>query len=385
MKDSVVYLDYHATTPLDSRVFDAMVPYLQTHFGNPSSKFHSFGWKAQDAVDRSRTSIASALGANPDEIIFTSGSTESNNLALRGITESDRSRKKHIITCVTEHKSILNVCSYLEKRGWEITYLPVSTEGLLDLDELEEAIRGDTLLISLMAVNNEIGVIHPLQKIGELARRHNVLFHTDATQAIGKFAIDVNETGIDLLSLSGHKVYGPKGVGALYVRTRDPQNPLHPLFLGGGQERNRRAGTLNVAGIVGLARAIELSEELRPTEMPYLVSLRNELWNRLQGEIEDIKLNGSMEYRVQNNLNVSFRGIESPALLMTLDDIALSLGSSCTGGTIEPSHVLRALYMTDDELNSAVRFGLGRFTTREDIDYTADRLVRAVASLRQMN
>lgn len=382
MKETHVYLDYQATTPVDKRVYEAMVPFFNGNFGNPSSRFHSYGWKAQEAVTQARSSIASILNAKTDEIIFTSGSTESNNTAIRGVAEKYRNQGQHIITCATEHASVLSVCDYLSARGFYVTYLPVNNEGLIDLNRLRDSISQSTILISLMAANNEIGVVHPVKEIGAIAKENNVIFHTDATQAIGKMKFDVQELGIDLLSLSGHKIYGPKGTGLLFVRSDGPDVQIEPLILGGGQENNLRSGTLNVPGIIGLSKAIELCEELSSGEMPATLHLRDKLLKGISEHIEDISVNGSLRHRIPNNLNISFRGIEAQALLMTMDDVALSLGSACHGQTIEPSHVLRALHISEGDMYSAVRFGLGRFTNEEDIEYTVQRVTETVSMLR---
>lgn len=382
MKQAKVYLDYQATTPVDNLVYEAMLPYFKDTFGNPSSRFHSYGWKAQEAVDNARTSIARILNAKSDDIVFTSGSTESNNTAIRGVAEKLRTRGDHIITCVTEHPSVLSTCTYLREQGYRITYLPVNRDGLIDIEQLYNSITDSTILISLMTVNNEIGVIHPVKEIGKIAKETGVPFHTDATQAVGKMKLDVQELGVDLLSLSGHKIYGPKGVGLLYIHSDEPNVHIEPLMRGGGQEKNMRSGTLNVPGIIGLARAIELCEERYPEEMVAIEKLRNILLNGIRETIGDITVNGSLEQRIPNNLNISFRGVEAQALLMMTDDIALSLGSACHGKTIEPSHVLRALHISDEDMYSAVRFGLGRFTVEEDIGYTIQRLSESVSTLR---
>jgi cysteine desulfurase len=385
MREARVYLDYQSTTPIDNRVYEAMLPYLKDNFGNPSSRFHSYGWAAQEAVNRSRKLIASILNVQPREIIFTSGATESNNTAIRGVAEKYSDRGNHIITCGTEHKSVLSVCLYLEKQGFRTTYIPVNAEGLIDTDDLSRAITDSTILISLMAANNEIGVTHPLKEIGNIAKNHGIIFHSDATQAIGKMKLDVQELGVDLLTLSGHKIYGPKGIGILYIRSDKPHVHIKPLLYGGGQEGGIRSGTLNVPAIVGLAKAIELCDELSSEEVPKLRKLRDALVHGITENIQDISIHGSLEYRIPNNLNISFRGIEAQALLMMMDDIALSLGSACHEQSIEPSHVLRALHIPDDDLYSAVRFGLGRFTSDTDIAYTIDRLTETVNLLRSKN
>ncbi len=382
MKEARVYLDYQATTPIDKQVYEAMIPFFQDNFGNPSSRFHSYGWKAQEAVTNARSTIASMLNSKPDEIIFTSGSTESNNTAIRGVAGKYRNQGDHIITCATEHASVLSVCEYLSNHGFRVTYLPVDNEGLIDLNRLQDSITESTILISLMTANNEIGVVYPVKEIGAIAKGKNVIFHTDATQAVGKMKLDIQELGIDLLSISGHKIYGPKGAGLLYIRSDDPDVQIEPLISGGGQEKKIRSGTLNVPGIIGLSKAIELCEKLFPVEAPATLRLRDRLLKGISENLEDVSVNGSLRHRIPNNLNISFRGIEAQALLMTIDDIALSLGSACHGQTIEPSHVLRALHIPEGDMYSAVRFGLGRFTTEEDIDYTIQRVTETVSLLR---
>ncbi len=382
MKEARVYLDYQATTPVDNRVYEAMHPFFKDNFGNPSSTFHSFGWKAQEAVTDARSSIASVFNSKPDEIIFTSGSTESNNTAIRGVAEKYRDRGDHIITCATEHTSVLSVCNHLSNNGFRITYLPVDKDGLIDLNRLSDSITESTILISLMAANNEIGVTHPVKEIGAIARDKNVIFHTDATQAMGRMKLDVQKLGIDLLSVSGHKIYGPKGIGLLYVSGDNPEIQIEPLILGGGQEKNFRSGTLNVPGIIGLAKAITLCEGLYPEEMSVIKRLRDRLLTGIRESIDDISINGSLVHRIPNNLNISFRGVEAQALLMMMDDIALSLGSACHGKTIEPSHVLRALHKQEGDMFSAVRFGIGRYTSEGDIDYTVQRLSETISMLR---
>jgi cysteine desulfurase len=384
MKQARIYLDYQATTPVDPRVLDSMLPYFSHNFGNPSSRFHSFGWTAQKAVDESKRQIASCLNVESDGIIFTSGSTESNNLAIFGIAEGLRSKGRHLITCTTEHKSVLEACLVLENRGWEITRVPVDTYGIIDLRQLETSIRPDTVLISIMTVNNEIGVLHPVDEIGEIASKRGVLFHTDATQAIGKIHIDLHDNQIDLLSLSAHKIYGPKGIGALIINNRKIANILKPMIVGGAQQNALRPGTLNVPGIVGFGRAAELARQDLGSEVIRLKSLRDLLWNTISTKIDDAVMNGSRDLRVCNNLNVSFPGIESQRILMALDDIALSLGSACTGADIEPSHVLQALYKRSDDtrIHSAIRFGVGRYTTEDEITYTAKRVIETIPVLR---
>ncbi len=380
-----IYLDYHSTTPVDERVLQAMLPYFNEIYGNPASRFHEYGWKAQEAVDQSRQTIAGYLGAEAEEIIFTGGSTESNNLAIRGIIDGGSGKGGHIITCRTEHKSVLEICAFLANRGCEVTYLPVDETGLIDTADLEKSIRKDTALISLMAANNEIGVLHPIGEIGRIARKHGVIFHCDATQAIGKIPLRVDDMVIDLLSLSGHKIYAPKGTGLLYVRTRRPGIGLKPVIIGGGQERGLRSGSLNVPGIVGLAKAIELSYELLDSEIPRITELRDRLWHYIADNIPDAVLNGSSEQRICNNLNISFPGVEAQLTLMALEDVALSSGSACSGSQIEPSHVLRALYKkpNDARVISGIRIGLGRNTTPEEIEAAGSRIVDAVERIRR--
>lgn len=380
-----VYFDNHATTPVDPRVLEAMLPYFTEKFGNASSKSHSFGWEAEQGVEKARRQVAALIGAEAREIVFTSGATESNNLALKGVAEKYATQGDHIITVLTEHKAVLDPCKALEKHGFHVTYLPVDREGLLDPDDVRRAITARTILISIMYANNEIGVLQPVAEIGRIAREHGILFHTDATQAVGKIPVDVNADLVDLVSLSAHKMYGPKGVGALYVRRRDRRVDLAAQMEGGGHERGLRSGTLNVPGIVGLGEACAICQREMPEEAERLRKLRDRLKALLESELDDVYVNGSMERRLPNNLNMSFLYVEADALLVALKDIALSTGSACTSAIPEPSHVLRALNLPEGRAQSAVRFGLGRFNTDEEVDYVAGRVIEAVTKLRQLS
>ncbi|MCS6954253.1 MAG: IscS subfamily cysteine desulfurase [Bryobacterales bacterium] len=380
-----VYFDNHATTPVDPRVVEAMLPYFTEKFGNAASKSHRFGWEAERAVETARRQVAALIGAEAREIVFTSGATESNNLALKGVAERYAGQGDHLITALTEHKAVLDPCRALERRGYRVTYLPVDREGLLDPDDVRKAITPRTILISVMYANNEIGVVQPIAEIGRIAREHGVLFHTDATQAVGKIPVDVNRDAVDLLSLSAHKMYGPKGVGALYVRHRDRQVELAAQMDGGGHERGVRSGTLNVPGIVGLGEACAICQQEMPQEAERLRRLRDRLKTLLESGLEEVYVNGSMERRLPNNLNMSFLYVEADALLVALKDIALSTGSACTSAIPEPSHVLRALHLPEGRAQSAVRFGLGRFNTEEEVDYVAARVIEAVTKLRELS
>lgn len=380
-----IYLDNHATTPLDPRVLDAMMPYLTTKFGNAASRNHSFGWEAEEAVEKARKQIADLIGAQPKEIIFTSGATESNNLAIKGVAEMYAERGNHIITVATEHKAVLDTCKKLEKHGCRVTYLPVQQDGLIDLDMLRSAITDKTILISVMYANNEIGVIQPIAEIGKIAKERGVLFHTDAVQAVGKIPVNVIRDNVDLLSLSGHKIYGPKGVGALYVRRKNPRVQLTAQMDGGGHERGMRSGTLNVPGIVGLGAACEICQREMPEEMVRLRRLRDRLKDKLLSELPEVYINGSMEHRLPNNLNVSFAYVEGESLLMGINDVAVSSGSACTSATLEPSYVLKALGAGDELAHSSIRFGIGRFNTEEEIDYVGEKVVSVVNKLRELS
>jgi len=380
-----IYMDNHATSPMDPRVLEAMLPYFTGKFGNAASRNHSFGWEAEQAVEIAREQVARLIGATAKEIIFTSGATESNNLAIKGIAEMYRERGNHIITEVTEHKAVLDTCKRLEKQGYRVTYLPVKADGLIDLADLERAMEEKTILVSIMAANNEIGVLQPIAAIGKLCHERGVLFHTDAVQAVGKVPINVIADNIDVLSLSGHKVYGPKGVGALYVRRRNPRVQIAAQIDGGGHERGMRSGTLNVPGIVGLGKACEISMNEMESEAKFLRSLRDSLKSKLEAELDYIHVNGSMEYRLPGNLNVSFVYVEGESLLMGINDIAVSSGSACTSATLEPSYVLKALGLGDDVAHSSIRFGLGRFNTQAEVDYVAAKVIDVVKKLRELS
>jgi cysteine desulfurase len=380
-----IYMDYHATTPMDPRVFEAMKPYFLETFGNAASRNHSFGWEAEEAVEKSRKQIASLIGATAKEIVFTSGATESNNLALKGVAEMYAEKGNHIITAATEHKAILDTCKRLEKHGVRVTYLPVQTNGLVDMEQLQAAITDKTILISLMYANNEIGVLQPIAEIGKLAKSKGVLLHTDATQAVGKVPVNVIKDNIDLMSLSGHKMYGPKGVGALYVRRKGPRVQLTAQQDGGGHERGMRSGTLNVPGIVGLGEACALCQAEMAEESKRLSHLRDKLRDKLQSELDETYINGTTEHRLPNNLNISFAYVEGESLLMGINDIAVSSGSACTSATLEPSYVLKALGAGDDLAHSSIRFGLGRFNTEEEVDYVAAKVIDVVKKLRDLS
>ena len=428
-------MDYNSTTPIDPRVYEAMQPFFKEKYGNAASRSHRFGWVAEEAVEYAREQVAKLIGATPAEIIFTSGATESDNLALKGVanmygmTDADKflidtlakglsqgtiedaesklparfgrldlaeiakvgafeyfkDKGDHIITVATEHKAILDSAKRLEKEGWRVTYLPVGTDGLVDLEGLRKAITDRTILVSVMLANNEIGVIQPVADIGAICRESKVLFHTDAVQAVGKIPVDVDAMNIDILSISAHKMYGPKGVGAIYVRRRRPRVRLEAGIDGGGHERGMRSGTLNVAGIVGFGKAAELCIKEMDSEKDRIFSLRQRLWNKLQESLDEIYLNGHSEHRLPNNLNVSFAYVEGEALMMAIKDVAVSSGSACTSASLEPSYVLRALGVGDELAHSSIRFGLGRFTTEEEVDFVADLVVSAVRRLRDMS
>jgi len=380
-----IYMDYHATTPVDPRVVGAMLPYFTEKFGNAASRSHSFGWEAKEAVDKARRQIAGLIGATPEEIIFTSGATESDNLAIKGVAEMYAERGDHIITVATEHKAVLDTCKKLAKRGFKITWLPVRPDGLIDLDQLRAAITEGTILISVMHANNEIGVLQPIREIGRMARERNVLFHTDATQSVGKIPVDVNADYIDLMSLSGHKMYGPKGIGALYVRRKNPRVQLTAQMDGGGHERGMRSGTLPVTGIAGLGEACAICQSEMAAESARMAALRDRLKDRILAELDEVYLNGSVEHRLPNSLNLSFAYVEGESLLMGLKDVAVSSGSACTSATLEPSYVLKALGVGDELAHTSIRFGLGRFNTEEEVDYVADRVVETVRRLRELS
>lgn len=381
-----IYLDNNATTPVDPSVLEVMLPYFTEMFGNAASRNHIYGWEAEQAVENAREQIAQGIGATAKEIIFTSGATESNNLALKGVAERYADKGKHLITSVSEHKCVLDTCRYLEQKGYEVTYLPISKDGLINLDALEAAIRPDTVLVSIMAANNEIGVLQPISAIGKICTEHEVLFHTDAAQAFGKVPLHVDKMNIHLLSLSGHKFYGPKGIGALYVRRKNPRVQLVAQMHGGGHERGLRSGTLAVPSIVGMGKAAEICFTNMDQENTRTEALRNYLWERVQQRIPETSLNGSLEDRLANNLNLSFAFVEGESLLMGVHDtVALSSGSACTSASLEPSHVLKALGISDEQARSSIRFGLGRFTTKEEIDRVLDKLEIVVSRLRAMS
>ncbi len=380
-----IYMDYQATTPVDSRVLEAMLPYFTEIFGNPASRNHAFGWKAEEAVEASREIIGQAIGASGRELVFTSGATESNNIALKGIAEMYASQGDHIITLTTEHPSILDTAARLERQGKRITFLPVQKDGLVDLDQLRRAITDQTILITIMAANNEIGVIQPLAEIGAIAREHGVLFHTDATQAVGKVPLAVDEMHLDLVSFTAHKIYGPKGIGALYVRRKNPRVRCAPLMDGGGHERGMRSGTLNVPGIVGFAKAITLAMAERETEAARLIGLRDKLKEMIMGQLDAVYLNGHPDRRLPGNLNLSFAYVEGESLLLEMSDVALSSGSACASATLDASHVLLALGVDIELAHSSIRFGLGRFTTEEEVAYVGKKIVMAVNRLREMS
>jgi len=380
-----IYLDYSATTPVDPRVLSKMLPYFTEVFGNAASKNHGFGWAAEQGVDEARAQIAALIGADAKEIVITSGATESDNLALLGVADMYKEKGNHIITCVTEHKAVLDPAHYLETQGFDVTFLPVNKEGMVDLTALEAAITDKTILISLMAANNEIGTIHPLKEIGALAKKHGVLFHTDGTQAVGKVKIDVNEMGIDLLSMSAHKMYGPKGIGALYVRRRKPRVRLSPIIHGGGHERGMRSGTLNVTGIVGFGEACRLAGLELEAEAEKLSKMRDRLHKGLEDKLDYLYLNGHPEDRLPGLLNISFAFVEGESLMMGMENIAVSSGSACTSASLEPSYVLRALGVGEDLAHCSIRFSLGRFTTDAEIDATIEKVVATVSRLREMS
>ncbi|MCY1054468.1 IscS subfamily cysteine desulfurase [Nannocystis sp. SCPEA4] len=381
-----IYLDYAATCPVDPRVLEAMLPYFSDRYGNAASRTHVFGWQAEEAVEAARREIATTLNADPKEITFTSGATESNNLAIKGVIEYlAESGKKHIVTAVTEHKAVLDTCKHLERNGCEVTYLAVGVDGRVTPEQVAAAIRPDTALVSLMFANNETGVINPVTEIGAVCRAAGVLFHTDAVQAFGKVPVDVEAMHIDLASLSAHKLYGPKGVGALYIRRRKPRVRIAPQIHGGGHERGTRSGTLNVPGIVGFGYAAKLAREELASESARVLELREHLRRRLVTEIPHAIVNGSLEHRLPGTLNISFAYVEGESLLMGLKDIAVSSGSACTSASLEPSYVLRAMGLDDELAHSSLRITIGRFTTREELDFVADLIAREVARLRDMS
>lgn len=380
-----IYLDNNATTPVDPRVLEAMLPYFREKFGNAASRNHRFGWEAEEAVAKAREQVAGVINAEAKEIIWTSGATESNNIAIKGIAQMYREKGRHIVTQVTEHKAVLDPCRYLEQSGGETTVLSVDKRGRIDLDELKKAIRDDTVLVSIMFANNEIGTVQPIAEIGAICKERGVIFHTDATQAFGKLQIDVRAMGIDLLSASGHKIYGPKGVGMLYVRRKNPRIRCETVMHGGGHERGMRSGTLNVPGIVGLGMAAELARQEMTLEAPRLAALRDRLWEGLSRNLDNIYRNGDPERCTPNTLNVSFAFVEGEALMMGMSDIAVSSGSACTSASLEPSYVLKALGVAEDLAHGSIRFSLGRFNTAAEIDQAVDEVTHTVSRLREMS
>src|SRR6266576_293791 len=380
-----IYMDNHATTPIDPRVLEEMLPYFREKFGNAASRNHSFGWVAEEGVETARERVAKRIGATTKEIIFTSGGTESDNLAIKGVAEMYKEKGNHIITAVTEHKAVLDSCKRLEKYGYRVTYLPVQKDGLIDLADLRHAMDDKTILVTIMAANNEIGVIQPIAEIGKLCHERGVIFHSDATQAVGKVPVDVVKQNIDLASISGHKMYGPKGVGALYVRRKNPSVQISAIIDGGGHERAMRSGTLNVPGIVGLGKACLICMEDMPKESCHLAGMRNRLRDNIMGRLDEVYINGSMEHRLPGNLNISFAYVEGESLLMGINDVAVSSGSACTSATLEPSYVLKALGTNEELAHSSIRFGVGRFNTEEEVDFVTERVSREVERLREMS
>jgi cysteine desulfurase len=382
--DQPIYLDYQATTPMDPRVLEAMMPYFTYKFGNPHSRSHSYGWEAEEGVEKARAQVAKLIGADEKEVIFTSGATESNNLAIRGVAEFYKDRKNHIVTTVTEHKCVLDTCRHLEQQGFDVTYLPVQKNGLVDLEALRAAVTDKTVVVSIMAVNNEIGVIQPLAEIGKICREKKAFFHTDAAQAAGKIPLDVEAMNIDLMSISGHKIYGPKGIGALYVR-RKPRVRLVPLIVGGGQERGFRSGTLPTPLCVGLGEAAEIAMKEMDAESKRLAKLQARMLKGLNAKLTDIHVNGDLEHRIPGNLNIGFAYVEGESLMMGIKGLSVSSGSACTSASLEPSYVLRALGVEEDMAHTSLRIGLGRFTTEQEVDTAVDELVRHVKKLREMS
>jgi cysteine desulfurase len=380
-----IYFDNHATTQVDPRVVQAMLPYFTEKFGNAASRNHPFGWAGEEAVENARAQVASLIGATPKEIIFTSGATESDNLMIKGVAEMYREKGNHIITQAIEHKAVLDTCKRLEKDGFEVTYLPVGKDGRVNPEDVRKAITPKTILITIMYANNEIGVINPIQEIGKIAKEHGIFFASDGVQAVGKIPVDVQKDNIDLLAISAHKIYGPKGVGALYVRRRNPRVQLAAIIDGGGHERGMRSGTLNVPGIVGLGAACEIAQKEMAQESVRLAKLRDRLKAGLEAKLDEVFVNGSLEHRLPNNLNMSFAYVEGESLLMGINDIAVSSGSACTSATLEPSYVLKALGVGEDLAHTSIRFGLGRFNTEEEVDYVTDKMVTVVTKLRELS
>jgi cysteine desulfurase len=379
-----IYLDYQATTPLDPRVLEAMMPYFTSKFGNPHSRSHAYGWESEEGVETARAQVGSIIGADEKEVIFTSGATESNNLAIKGVAEFYKDKRDHIVTAVTEHKCVLDTCRHLEQKGFKVTYLPVQQNGLIDLEQLRAAVTDKTSIVSIMAVNNEIGVVQPLKEIGEICHAKGAFFHTDAAQAVGKIVIDVNAMNIDLLSISGHKIYGPKGIGALYVRRR-PRVRLVAQINGGGQERGMRSGTLAPALCVGLGEACAIAQKEMPEEAVRLRKLRDRFLTAIKARLPEVFLNGDLDSRIPGNLNISFAYVEGESLMMGIKRLAVSSGSACTSASLEPSYVLRALGVEEEMAHTSLRIGFGRFTTEEEVDIAVEEIVRNVTKLRDMS
>ncbi len=380
-----IYMDNNATTPMDPRVIEAMMPYMTNKFGNAASRNHSFGWEAEEGVEHAREQVGAAINASSKEIIWTSGATESNNIAIKGVANMYREKGNHIISQVIEHKAVIDPCKYLEQNGFDVTFLPVDKQGMIHADQVREAMTDKTILVSIMHGNNEVGTINPIKDIGRLCKEKGVLFHTDCCQTFAKQPIDVEDMGIDLLSASGHKIYGPKGVGALYVRRKKPRVRCEPIVHGGGHERGMRSGTMNVPGIVGMGKATELCVQSQPEEIAKITRMRDRLKDGLFNRLDEIFLNGHATQRIPNNLNISFLYVEGESLMMGFSDIAVSSGSACTSASLEPSYVLKALGLGDDLAHSSIRFSIGRFTTEEEIDYTIERVCVAVEKLRVMS
>ncbi|MBL7715082.1 MAG: IscS subfamily cysteine desulfurase [Bdellovibrionales bacterium] len=380
-----IYLDYHSTTPVDPEVLKAMLPYFTEVFGNAASRNHEFGWTAEAGVEKARAQVAGLIGATDKEIVFTSGATESNNLAILGVAEMYAEKGKHIITTPIEHKAVLDTCQFLESKGYQITYLPVDKTGMVSAEQVRQAIRPDTILVSIMFANNEIGTVNPIGEIGRVCKEKGVLFHTDAVQAVGKVPVDVNSMGIDLLSVTAHKIYGPKGIGAIYVRRKNPRVRLSALIHGGGHERGMRSGTLNVPGIVGFGKAAEIALRNLSTEPKRLAELRDRLWKGISAELDELYINGHPTSRLPNNLNVSFAFVEGESLMMGMKELAVSSGSACTSASLEPSYVLKSIGVGEDLAHTSIRFSVGRFTTEEEIDFAVAKIVSAVKKLRDLS
>jgi cysteine desulfurase len=380
-----IYMDNHATTPTDPRVLDAMLPFFTRQFGNAASRNHAFGWQAEKGVERAREQVAKLIGASAKVIVFTSGSTESNNLAIKGVAEMHRQRGNHIITAPTEHKAVVDTCKYLEQNGYQVTVLPVDKYGRVSAEDVRGAITDQTILITLMAANNEVGTVAPMAEIGKIAKEKGVLFHTDATQAVGKVPFDVEAMGVDIASLTAHKIYGPKGCGALYVRRKNPRVRLAPQMHGGGHERGMRSGTLNVPGIVGLGKAAEICREEMAEESTRVQAMRDELHQMIMSQLDYVYLNGHPSERLPGNLNISFAYVEGEALMMGIKEVAVSSGSACTSASLEPSHVLKAMGVGEDLAHTSIRFGIGRFNTPEEVRFVGKRVVDEVRRLRDMS